>query len=139
MGVVSGSESARGEIPFVTVDKGFASGIRERRLVVVRNGREWHDVWVAHQGVGLPPAAAPRIDFDKEMVIAVFAGEKATGGHVIEIKTLEGTSGGLRVFYAEMRSPAGAMVGQVLTQPYHIVRSRRVDGQVLFVQLPQRE
>lgn len=72
------------------------------------------------------------------MVLAVFAGEKGTAGHAIEIKKVEAVPGELRVSYAETGPPPDAMVAQMVSQPYHIVTSRRFDGPVTFTPLTQR-
>jgi len=132
-----GAQPTGTDVPLVTLAKGALSAIAERRLIAVRNQLEWQELWRAHQGGGQSGAPLPPVDFEKDMVLAMFAGEKGMAGHAIEIRKLEAAPGELRVFYAETRPPPGAMVAQMVTQPYHIARSQRFDGPVTFTPLTQ--
>jgi len=72
------------------------------------------------------------------MIVAVFLGEKPTGGYKVEITAIEEDrgKGRLRVVVRERKPPAGAMVIQALTQPYHIVRVKKIDLTTTFVTEP---
>lgn len=120
---------------FTTVDRGFQSGVRERKALVVKSEKEWRELWEMHSSFFAPAKPVPSIDFDKEMIVAVFAGEKRTGGYVIEITVIEEDRAKqqLRVVYRETKPPAGVMVTQVLTQPYCIVRLKKIDLPARFV------
>jgi hypothetical protein len=122
-------------MPFVTVDKGFTSGIRERRLLAIKTTKEWRNLWEAHTAVVTPPKPLPAVDFKKEMIVAVFSGEKPSGGHGIEIVTIEENSAKreTRVIFRETKPPPGAMVTAALTQPYHVVKLKKIDIPVTFV------
>ena len=50
---------------------------------------------------------ADSVDFDRQMVIAAFAGTKPTGGHALELVRIE-TGAEVRVYYRETAPPAGA-------------------------------
>jgi hypothetical protein len=117
-------------IPHATIEQGQRSGIRDRKLVVVRTPAEWKALWRAHRSQGTQPV--PAIDFQTEMVVAVFAGEKSTGGYRVEIVCVEANQQ-VRVLYREAQPPPDAIRIQVLTQPYHIMKLQRVDRPVVFV------
>ncbi len=68
------------------------------------------------------PQPAPAVDFSAEMVVAVFLGEEATGGYEVEVTRAELAGSNLRLYYREKGPPPDAIVAQVLTQPYHIVK-----------------
>jgi hypothetical protein len=71
------------------------------------------------------------------MVVAVFLGEKPTGGYAIEITRAAKTDRGIEVGYTEQTPAPGAMTIQALTQPFHIVRIPKSDGdEVTFRRLP---
>jgi len=125
-------------VPFVTIDQGFRSGIRERKFLVIKNETEWKTVWQNHVQPNVPAKELPRVDFEKEMIVAVFLGEKPTGGYKVEITAIEEDrgKGRLRVVVREGKPPAGAMVIQALTQPYHIVRVKKIDLTTTFVTEP---
>ena len=67
------------------------------------------------------------IDFNREIVVAIFLGEKPTGGFAVEIVRVGRQNGEFVVDYKEINPASGAMVTQALTQPFHIVR---IDGEV---------
>ena len=70
---------------------------------------------------GLDSNTRPAVDFSKEFVVAVFLGSRPTAGFSVEIVGTRDDGAGLVVQYRETRPPAGAIVAQVLTMPYHIV------------------
>jgi len=139
VGVISSSADSNKEgiisVSFSTVDKGFRSGIKERELVIIKSEKEWGDLWRLHKGAFPPEQYIPRVDFKQEMIVGVFSGEKKTGGYGIEITKIEENrdKGELIVFFLETQPPPKAMVTQALTQPYHIVKIRRIDLLVKFV------
>jgi len=69
------------------------------------------------------------------MVIAVFSEEKRTGGYGIEITRVEENleKGQMEVFFLETHPSPNSMVTQALTQPYHIVKLKKVDIPVVFI------
>jgi hypothetical protein len=123
------------EVPLVTVDKGARSGIRERQFVIIKSEKEWESLWALHKSRVSPAPQVPPVDFGGEMIVAVFSGEKRTGGFGIEIRKIEEDreKNRVAVFYFETQPPPRSMVIQALTQPYHIVRLRKMDLPAVFV------
>jgi hypothetical protein len=116
------------DISFQTVAKGSRSGVREPLQMVIRSQAEWDTLWKRHVSIetNLPPA--PAIDFNKEIVIAVFLGEKPTGGYDVEIIRAEQRDGALVIHYREKSPPSAGIVIQSLTQPFHIIQVIRDDN-----------
>jgi hypothetical protein len=127
------SSAAVVQVPFMTLDKGSRSGIRERKRVVVKTEREWEKLKRSHQASG-SRTQIPSVDFEQEMVAAVFAGEKRTGGYGIEITKIEEDAQDRRltVFFRENRPPPNAMLTQALTQPFHVVKLKKTTLKVVF-------
>jgi protease stability complex PrcB-like protein len=125
-------------VPFVTIDQGFRSGVRERKFLVIKNETEWKTLWHTHAQPNVPAKGLPRVDFDKEMVVTVFLGEKPTGGYKVEVTAIEEDRGKsqLRIVLRESKPPAGSIAIQALTQPYHIVRVKKSDLTTTFVTEP---
>jgi len=109
-------------VPLKTIAKGFRSGIREPSQIAVRSQSEWQKLWRQHTSTSTVPAPLPVVDFDKEIVAAVFLGEKPTGGYGVEISSAEVADRALTVFVRETSPKPGAMVTQAINQPFHIVR-----------------
>lgn len=119
-------------VPLTNLQKGDFSGVRGPLQVVVRTQEEWDKLWKRHSSTAKPPSP-PRINFATEMVAAVFLGEKNTGGHEVEITRAERKNSTLYIYYLEKRPPSDAIVTQVLTQPYHLVKLPRDDAPVVFL------
>jgi hypothetical protein len=124
-----------GELSFTDIDKGFTSGLRGRNFLLIRSPKEWKELWARHASGFIPPPPLPPVDFDKEMVLAVSSGEKATGGYGIEIAKIEALQPKrvLLITLVDSKPPADAITTQALTQPYHIVKLKRVDLEPTFV------
>jgi hypothetical protein len=120
---------------FVSVAKGPRSGVRERKLAVVKSETEWADLWNLHAALATPRKEPPAVNFQSEMIVAVFAGEKRTGGYAIEITRVEQdpTKNLVEVFVRETKPPPGAITTQALTQPFHIVKLNKTELPVNFV------
>ena len=117
-------------VKFTTIDQGATSQIETSRTAVVRTAAEWAALWKDHAGETKPKP--PAIDFSKSMVLAVFSGTKPTAAHTVEITQLDVKDGTMVVTYREQPPPADAMVAQVLTMPFHIVRTDAHPGTVVF-------
>jgi protease stability complex PrcB-like protein len=122
---------AQGVAPLATVAKGAMSNIEEPRQVVVRTDAEWQALWKQHDG----NSATPTVDFTQSMVAAVFLGSRPTTGYAADITGMK--TEGTRTFveYLERQPPRDALVAQVLTSPFHIVRIARTAGSVEFRRL----
>src|SRR5262245_13138666 len=120
-------------LSIVTVEKGQRSGIREALQKVIRNRDEWNAFWKRHSSINTNPLPALIVDFDREMVVGIFLGEKNTGGYEVEIVWAERRDSALYFYYREENPPPGAMVTQALTQPFHLVKIAKYQNlQVIF-------
>jgi len=63
-------------LPIDTIEKGYRSGVRDPLQVVIRSQGEWNAFWKRHSVTNTNPAPAPNVDFDREMVVGIFLGEK---------------------------------------------------------------
>jgi hypothetical protein len=123
----------RTRLPIDTVEKGHRSGVRESLQLVIRNQDEWNAFWKRHSAIEKNPPPAPSIDFNREMVVGIFLGEKSTGGYEVEIFRAERSDSSLYCYYREERPAPGAVVTHALTQPFHLVRVAKYDNpQIVF-------
>ncbi len=118
----AGSSLSPNQITLQTIEKGFHSGIRESLQTVARNQTEWQALWQNHAAIQSNQPSPPAIDFSHQMVVAVFMGDKPTGGYEISIISAEQTNGALIVSYSEKEPRPSAITTQAFTQPFHIVR-----------------
>jgi hypothetical protein len=121
------------EVPIVTVDLGFRSGISTPREVVVRDRAAWEELWTDHIAGQPQTARLPDVDFTSHMVLAVFLGERPSSGYAITILDATERDEELVVDVEVTVPPPGMSELAVLTRPYHIVMVSRTEGSVEFV------
>lgn len=98
------------------------------RMMIVRDPEAFERIWALTRQQGEVPA----VDFDQEMVIAAFMGERRTGGYSIHVEELRQEGDVLRV-HVRMESPGeNCMTTQAITRPFQLVRVPRLEGEVQF-------
>lgn len=121
-------DAAAARNSFQTIDQGRASGLRTEITEIYRTKEEYEAFWARHSSDD-----APSVDFGTRMVAAVFMGEQVTGGFSVEVTSVEQQGDGGRVVNFATTAPApGALLAQMLTQPYHIVSLGATDKHVTF-------
>ena len=120
--------SAQQSIPVRVVEKGDQSNVDGARQAVARTEAEWTAIWKQHNF----DRPAPKVDFSKEMVVAVFMGSRPSAGFTTEIVGVEPSGGELVVRYKETMPGADRLTAQILTAPYFIAAIPRRTGTVTF-------
>ena len=136
-GIVAGSGFAA-EPELRTLARGQNSGVTKASEVVVRTAEEWQKLWAQHGAPQRPSPPLPRVDFGREMVVAVFMGEQRTGGYGIQVTGLRVGDRAITVEVKRSQPPPDAIVTQALTQPFHLVAIKKSDLPVKFVAAPGR-
>jgi hypothetical protein len=135
-----GGGGTPGPINATTIAQGSASGITSFRFEVVKDQASWQTLWQAHAGGGSPPA----VDFSAETVIGLWLGNRPTGGYTASILFVTPANiigapcdqfgcppMGASVSWLESQPGGSCAVPQAVTQPFHIVRTPRIDGPVM--------
>ena len=92
------------------------TGIERPERLVFRDERSLAEFW-SRLGTGEPP----KIDFDRELVVAAASGQQATGGHSITIGRAVLRDGVLVVEVVESSPGPDCMATQALSQPVDVV------------------
>jgi len=100
-----------------TIAQGSDSRITEARQVAIRSSDEWQALWKDHS-----PQAEPPVDFSSSIVVGVFLGSRPTAGYRVDIISVTIESATAVVEYRERRPEPGALLAQIVTSPYHLVR-----------------
>ncbi|MFV1951057.1 MAG: protease complex subunit PrcB family protein [Nitrospinota bacterium] len=101
--------------------KGYYSAYTEPLKLVIKTEEQWKEVWTKVHALQFPEPELPKIDFEKDMIIAVFMGERRSGGFSIEIKNIVKTDKEVVVEVEERRPDPGSIVTMALTRPYHML------------------
>jgi PrcB C-terminal len=119
------SETSTGSatrLSFQIIAKGVHSGIHESLKTAIRNDSEWRALWMKHASALSSAPPPPTVNFDEELVVVIFLGDKPTGGYSVEIGSAERSDGVLTVIYDERSPRTGGMTIQAFTQPFEIIR-----------------
>jgi hypothetical protein len=92
------------------------TGIGESRRLVLRDVNGWDQFW-SELGVG----ERPFVDFNRDVVVAVAAGQRPTGGYEIMIDRVTQSNGQLTVEVLERTPGPNCMTTASLTQPVDVV------------------
>lgn len=92
------------------------TGIGEARRLVIRDVNAWADFW-SELGVG----ERPTVDFSQDVVVAVAAGQRPTGGYEIAVERVINNNGELTAEVVETTPGPNCMTTASLTQPVDVV------------------
>lgn len=132
-----GDTAPAGVVSFREPDSGMRSGIASPQERVVRGAEEWARLWQAKQIGASPQRPLPAVDFSREPCIAIFAGERPTGGFAARVEQVTESAGGLEVVYRVTAPAPGSVVSQALTSPFQIIAVASRTASVRFRRLPE--
>ena len=122
------------ELSFETVDKDFYSNIQEKSQKAIQNSEDFQELWNEIGSLKM----LEEIDFSKYTVIAVFQGQKTSGGYYIEISKITDKKDSILVNVIEIEAAPG-QAAAVITSPYHIVRIPKTTKLIKFETKTQQE
>jgi hypothetical protein len=126
----SSGTSSNADEPYRTLLYGYHSGLKPGHLRVARDEAELDELWSEHTSPMMPKPDAPTVDWSKEMVVFIALGERPTGGYGVVIDHVAVEKGHLIVDAIERKPAPDAVLPQVITRPYVIAATPRVDGEV---------
>lgn len=126
-----------GEIDFERIN-----GFNNRRIhteigVVARTQEEFDRLWKESLGDYIPLPTPPDIEFEREIVVAIFLGTRPSSGYAIRADRIRVEGGWLKVWYTETQPGYGCAVLPVISYPTLWLRVERVDLPALFI--PRKE
>jgi len=128
------TDKIKPKIGFETVDKGSQLNGVEKGNYVIRTEGEWAQFWQNLHSSETSIKTLPEVDFNGQMIIAVFMGTQPTGGYGIEIqKTIE-TGDEVKIVVKRTAPGAEDIVTMSMSSPYHIVKMQKTEKKLLFVE-----
>ena len=114
----SGDASLPGSVAFSVLAEGTdASTITDPVNYRLVSKEELSTLWEMLGRTDLPP----KVDFEKSEVLAVFDGERATGGYSVVIGSVTNTEDTRIVLIRHTVPGKGCMVSEALTHPYILI------------------
>ncbi|MHA2135700.1 MAG: protease complex subunit PrcB family protein [Candidatus Thorarchaeota archaeon] len=109
-------------IPFEILDLGGFCGITARVEYKITEEQDWETLWKDMNNISSLVPELPPVNFTTDTLIAVFQGERATGGYLTTITRIVLTGTNYVVYVDEEHPGSGVGVLMVYTQPFHIVK-----------------
>lgn len=104
--------------PTVLNSNGTQSSIHVRRALVITNQRDLDMLWAEHNGARPGALPKPTVDFDKQVLVAVFAGDKPTHGYSLTVKSIKETDRSIDVYVGLVSPAKDVKVIRQITQPW---------------------
>ena len=98
------------------IGRWVSSGIKGNRRLVIRDSNTWASFW-SELGAGV----RPKVDFSRDLVIAVASGERTSGGHDLAVDRVSLEGGDLRIEVVETSPGPNCMTTAAMTQPVDVV------------------
>ena len=111
-------------IRFETLWRNNYGGYAEGGNLVIKSAVDWKDTW---------DAMPDDINFAEQMFIAVLMGQRNTGGYAVEIVTIVEKPAHWEVGVKYTTPEKGALVTQALTQPHHIIKLKKTNKEIIFI------
>ncbi len=121
-------------IAFEKLAQDFYGGMTDSKFIVIKDVKSLHMVYNVINEGKTPELKTPIINFEQETVIALFLGEKNSGGYSIDVEQIKTIHDKVNVVYKITSPKAGEMVTSVMTQPYCIVKIPKTLKEIVFLQ-----
>jgi hypothetical protein len=113
--------------------KGAISGVTRPGERVLRTPEAWQKAWDEYAAHVQPKPPLPAVDFGKEMVVAVFMGQRPTSGYAVEVTGVTRSGRSTVVSVRRSSPPPGAITAQIVTSPFTFVAIPASNRPVRFV------
>ena len=121
-------------VPYSTLEKGTTSGFQSPLQMFVASEKDWIDLWEKRQGSNAPARTHPDVDFKRDVVVVAALGSKESGGYSIEIAKIVQTKENVVVTVRIGAPPPGTTSKGGPTSPFVLVRMKKPDRPVTFVE-----
>ena len=118
---------------FQSINRGVRSGHSGRKNYVISDSKDWESLWNVTTADPYTKPTLPIVDLVNEMVIAVYLGEKPTGGYGIEITRVLDIGTYIEVHVEEYFPQPDSIVTTALTHPFHIIKIPKTTKEVKFI------
>ena len=106
---------------FIREWKGLISGIKDARILIIKDNEQWAKIWKEHTKIAKTSEKPPEVDFNSEVAIAVFSGNKNSKCYGTEITKIEESANKYYLDVSEKMSVSSDAATKEQFQPYHIV------------------
>ncbi|NOY47416.1 MAG: protease complex subunit PrcB family protein [Chlorobi bacterium] len=119
-------------IPFQILAQDTYGGYTDSKFLVIEDNKSLTEVFNLLNKSRSPELEIPAINLKKETVIALFLGEKTSGGYAITVKQVLVKSNKIYIVYNVESPKGGDIVTSVMTQPFSIIKIPKTAKEIVF-------
>ena len=106
---------------------GDQSGITTKNEMIITSEEEWKALWQKLDHSEHPEIKSlPKVNFDKESIVALFQGQKPTSGYMVDAMVQQIGQDRFEISVSEGGPGEGCVVAQVITTPYLIIKTKKL-------------
>jgi len=121
-------------VKFEILLDGSFSNISLPNQLVIKNSKDWVRLLKIHGNAN--GIKKNKIDFDDNIVIAIFAGQQPSGGYSLNVTNIKRIDDNLFITVNFHQPAQNEKIGLALTQPFILLSTKRVDGKIIFLAPP---
>lgn len=107
-------------------------GYNKEEIRIISDRKGLLEVYGYVNRIRKPGFTIPNIDFSKETIVAVFMGEKTSGGYAVSIESVREENEKIIVQIKEIKPGPKDMVTMVITQPFCFVKINSAGKEFIF-------
>ena len=123
------SNVSKQRLTFKTIDSEQISAIKQSKNIVIKDQATWANLWKEHK---TSTQVLPNVDFSKNMLIAVFLGERPSACHSLRDLTIWRSDGKINVTHNETTPGPLTKCAYMMVAPAVIVEIPKSDEAVEF-------
>lgn len=116
------------ELSFKTVGQHWLSQVPDPLEIIVKSQPEWEKLQRL-----IPTAVPADVDFSRGMIVGVFLGARPYADYSAQVTSMVAKRGRLTILYEEIEPGSDCTVHPMISYPFHIVMTERVDLPAIFV------
>jgi len=107
-------------------------GYHKQQFLLVKNNETLTKIYNQVNLFKKPGFTKPKIDFDKNIVIALFLGEKKYGGYSISVNSIAKTTTDLIIYYKINKPNQNGLKTMAINNPFYFCITKKTDKKVIF-------
>lgn len=122
-------------ITFETIVQDFYGGMSNSKFVVINDLKSLDEIYILINKNRYSKLEVPEVNFEKEMIIALFLGERTSGGFSISVERILNNNNNVMVFYKIVTPKQDDMLASVMTQPFCIIKMPNTSKEIIFKEI----
>lgn len=121
-------------VPFTTLERSKYGNHATAQKYMFNDSDSWEKHYKTYHS-----DKVPAVDFTKEMVLGVYLGQKPNSAYHVEIKEIRKLPDSLDVLVENSGPQPGKMYLQVITHPYHLIKTEKTDKAITWTHTTKQE